>query len=64
MSVEELSESPKTKTQNKCAHPACNCPAESGSKYCSTYCRDAGTKVEIACNCGHAACVEPAASAA
>jgi hypothetical protein len=40
----------------KCAHPACNCPAAEGSKYCSQYCKDAGTKTEISCNCGHAGC--------
>ena len=62
--VEELAENPQTKTGKKCAHPACSCPAEPGDKYCSTYCREIGKKMEIACNCGHAGCVEPATSAA
>jgi hypothetical protein len=40
-----------------CAHPACACPAPKDSKYCSTYCEDAGSdEVEISCDCGHAAC--------
>jgi hypothetical protein len=30
--------------------------AEKDSKYCSTYCEDAGDTVELACNCGHAGC--------
>lgn len=42
---------------NKCAHPACACMAPAGEKYCSQLCKDAGAKeVEIACDCGHAAC--------
>lgn len=40
----------------KCAHPACNCPAQNGSRYCSQYCKDAGSTMEISCNCGHAGC--------
>jgi len=64
MLAKQTSEHSQAKTQNRCAHPACNCPAEQGSKYCSTYCHDAGSKMEIACNSGHTACVEPAASAA
>jgi hypothetical protein len=40
-----------------CAHPACKCPVEKGTKYCSTYCEDAGDEMqEISCNCGHAGC--------
>ena len=42
----------------KCAHPACNCPAPQGEKYCSGYCHDAGDLTELACNCGHAGCAE------
>ena len=64
MDVDELTENSPMKTKDKCAHPACSCPTEEGSKYCSTYCSDAGTKTEIACNCGHAACAEPAVGAA
>ena len=44
--------------QGKCAHPACNCRAPEGEKYCSTYCHDAGDTVELACNCGHPGCAE------
>jgi hypothetical protein len=40
----------------KCAHPACNCMAPKGDKYCSTYCHDAGSTVELTCNCGHPGC--------
>jgi len=43
---------------NKCEHPACNCPAPKGEKYCSTYCHDAGNLTELACNCGHRGCAE------
>jgi hypothetical protein len=42
----------------KCAHPACDCEVEPGTKYCSAYCRDAGDTTEISCNCGHARCTE------
>ncbi len=40
----------------KCAHPACNCIAKPGERYCSQYCADAGSTMEISCNCGHAGC--------
>ena len=40
----------------KCAHPACNCTVRDGEKYCSPYCHDAEDKVELSCNCRHAAC--------
>lgn len=43
-------------SKKKCAHPACNCQAAENSKFCSQYCRDAGNKTEISCNCGHAGC--------
>jgi hypothetical protein len=42
--------------KKKCAHPACNCLVEQNQKYCSDYCHDSGSKIEIACNCHHAAC--------
>jgi len=45
-------------TIGKCAHPACNCPAADGEKYCSTYCHDAGKLTELMCNCGHPGCAE------
>jgi hypothetical protein len=60
MKVEQLADKPQTKAGKKCAHPACRCPAEPDSKYCSTYCHDSGSKMEIACNCGHAECALPA----
>jgi hypothetical protein len=43
-------------TKDKCAHPACACLRANDSKYCSTYCEDAGDTVELTCNCGHAGC--------
>lgn len=46
--------------QKKCAHPACSCTAPEGEKYCSTYCHDAGSTLEINCNCGHAGCAQTA----
>jgi hypothetical protein len=48
---------------NKCAHPACNCPASGDNKYCSNYCRDAGDTVELSCNCGHSGCSDELAHA-
>jgi len=42
----------------KCAHPACNCIAPEGSKYCSQYCNDASDTIELACNCNHPGCAE------
>jgi hypothetical protein len=43
--------------QHKCAHEPCNCNVASGEKYCSDFCKDAGSnEVEIACDCGHPAC--------
>ena len=44
--------------EKKCAHPACNCTAPEHSRYCSTYCRDAGGTLELSCNCGHPACAD------
>lgn len=42
----------------KCAHPACNCPAPPGEKYCSVYCHDAGKYTELMCGCRHPGCAE------
>jgi len=41
-----------------CAHAACDCPPEEGSKYCSEYCKEAEKSrvMEIGCGCEHAAC--------
>jgi hypothetical protein len=41
----------------RCAHEPCNCTVPEGQKYCSDYCKTAGSdEVEIACDCEHAAC--------
>jgi hypothetical protein len=48
----------------KCAHPACNCPAKKGSKYCSLYCRDVRGTMEISCNCRHPECAATTAAGA
>jgi hypothetical protein len=45
-------------SMDKCAHPACNCPAPKGEKYCGAYCHDAGDLTELSCNCGHPGCAE------
>jgi hypothetical protein len=50
-------------TENKCAHPACNCEAREGEDYCSNYCQDAGSLTELACNCPHPGCREEMAKA-
>jgi hypothetical protein len=44
---------------NKCDHPACNCQAQAGSRYCSTNCEESmkhgqGSRTE--CGCDHAEC--------
>lgn len=43
-------------TKDKCAHPACNCTAVDGSKYCSETCADAKDMTELACQCKHPSC--------
>jgi hypothetical protein len=46
-----------TPEQKTCAHIPCTCVVESGKKYCSESCSDAGSgEAEIACECGHATC--------
>jgi hypothetical protein len=40
----------------KCAHPACGCPTEKSSNYCSQSCKDAADLIEISCPCGHLGC--------
>jgi hypothetical protein len=47
----------------KCAHPACDCTVEKGTKYCSQYCKDAGGTMELSCGCGHAGCAVTEGSA-
>ena len=44
------------KIKGMCEHPACQCMAPEGEKYCSTYCHDAGDTTEISCNCEHPGC--------
>lgn len=39
----------------KCANPACNCPA-TGGEYCSPQCQDSIRKSDTECHCGHADC--------
>jgi hypothetical protein len=41
-------------SEEKCAHPACNCQAREGSQYCSEYCETA--QGETDCGCGHPDC--------
>jgi hypothetical protein len=40
-----------------CAHEPCQCTVPANEKYCSDYCKTAGSEeVEIACDCDHDAC--------
>ncbi len=48
-------------SEKKCAHPACNCSVGKDEKYCSQYCKDAGSAAEISCNCAHRGCAIGAA---
>lgn len=50
----------------KCIHVNCQCKALEGSEHCSNYCKAEGSKHEHHgnCDCGHAACDSPPASAA
>jgi len=47
---------PASTPVKKCAKDGCNCPAEAGSKYCSTQCEDAKKFMTLKCACGHDAC--------
>jgi len=47
---------PASTPVKKCAKDGCNCPAEEGSKYCSTQCEDAKKFMTLKCACGHDAC--------
>jgi len=41
----------------QCAHEPCVCVVPDGEKYCSDFCKTAGSEeVEIACECDHEAC--------
>ena len=42
--------------EKQCAHPSCDCLASGDEKYCSPHCETA-PETEIACGCGHAACL-------
>ena len=46
------------KETKKCAHPACNCLAPVGEKYCGAYCHDMRELTELACKCIHPGCTE------
>jgi len=48
--------------KDKCAHPGCECSVAEGSKYCSPYCESVGSRVSIACECGHAGCADSEAT--
>lgn len=39
----------------KCANPACTCPATSG-EYCSPQCEESLRESDTECQCGHADC--------
>ena len=43
-------------TSKKCAHPACNCLAPEGKKYCGDHCAGAKQMTELTCQCHHPAC--------
>ena len=41
----------------QCAHEPCKCIVAAHEKYCSDYCKSAGSEeVEIACDCEHEPC--------
>ncbi len=45
------------KKSRLCAHEPCQCAVPDHEKYCSDFCKSAGSEeVEIACECGHEAC--------
>jgi len=47
------------KDQSKCAHLPCVCVPPAGKKYCTQFCKDAGSKeTEIARDCHHPACTK------
>jgi hypothetical protein len=43
-------------SQKKCANAACTCVPPNNAKYCSPHCEGIGTRMEIACGCGHPDC--------
>ena len=43
--------------RRQCAHEPCQCTVPAHEKYCSDYCKTAGSEeVEIACDCEHEPC--------
>jgi hypothetical protein len=40
----------------KCANPACGCPAPTIGDYCCEQCERSTTKMESKCHCGHPRC--------
>jgi hypothetical protein len=41
----------------QCAHEPCRCMVSAHEKYCSDFCKSAGSEeVEIACDCEHEPC--------
>ena len=58
-SAEIAQAAPEREIMPRCAHPACACPAEPNSEWCSEECRDAqkGYSASPICPCGHADCV-------
>jgi hypothetical protein len=48
----------------KCAHPACNCQAAEGRKYCSPQCEKSGKSSVTSCGCGHPECAATTAAGA
>jgi hypothetical protein len=40
----------------KCAHVVCTCIVTDDESYCSQYCEDVGSDVEISCDCRHEGC--------
>ncbi len=45
-------------SNDKCAHPSCQCRAMTGSNFCSTFCEGQGETLDILCGCGHNGCAE------
>lgn len=49
---------------DKCAHAGCNCPAPSGSDYCSAHCSRNEDDLDTGCRCGHPECLAQTATPA
>ena len=47
----------ENRESHMCAHEPCQCSVPADEKYCSDYCKSAGSEeVEIACDCEHEPC--------